>query len=148
MSRFAETATDVLERHPAPAVSVVELHELLGRELPSSGVELLSPAVMVGLAREKKELRLLRAPRRRWIRPFDPPAWVVRDPAARDRGSPARSIPGRLRLTLRRFGRGVDPDSALAWARWNRLLEEERQIRRHLTRRGRRPGRLGSAHPS
>jgi hypothetical protein len=141
MSRFAEAAGEIVNRHPAPALSVPELKELLTGEIPSAGLEFLDASVIQRLARETRDLRLMTEPRRRWLPPLEPMAWVVTGRSAGEWGTAGRSLSRRLRSTLRRVGGSVDAESALAWARWNRLVEEERELRRHLTR-------LGSARPT
>jgi hypothetical protein len=135
MSRFTEAAGEIVNRHPAAALSVPELKDLLTGEIPSAGLEFLDVSVVRRLARETRALRLVAEPSRRWLRPLEPTAWVVTGESATKLGFPGRSLSGRLRWTLRRMGGGVDQDSALAWARWNRLMEEERALRRHLIRR-------------
>jgi hypothetical protein len=141
MSRFADAAGEIVNRHPAPALSVPELKELLTGEIPSAGLEFLDASVIQRLARETRDLRLMTGPRRRWLPPLEPTAWVVTGKSAGESGTRGRSLARRLRSTLRRVGRAVDGESALAWARWNRLLEEERELRRRLTL-------LGSARPT
>lgn len=136
MSRFTDAAGEIVNRHPAPAVSVPELKELLTGEIPGAGLEFLDASVVQRLAREAGALRLMTGPRRRWLPPLEPMAWVVTGRPANDAGAGGRSLAGRLRSTLRRLGRTVDGESALAWARWNRLLAEERKLRRRLTRPG------------
>jgi hypothetical protein len=140
MSRFTDAAGEIVNRHPAAALSIPELKDLLTGEIPSAGLEFLDVSVVRRLARETRTLRLVAEPPRRWLRPLEPTAWVVTGESATRSGSPGRSLSGRLRRTLRRMSGQVDEDSALAWARWNRLMEEERELRRHLTRReGTRP---------
>lgn len=137
MTRFSDAARDIVQRHPAPAVSVGELKELLREELPEAGVEYLDEAVIRRLATETRQLRVVSAPPRRWLRPLGPVGWVVAVPEPSLNGPRPRSIEERVRATLRRIGRAMDPQSALAWARWNSFLEEERQLRQYLARRRR-----------
>lgn len=135
MSRFTDATREVLRRHPAPALSVSELKELLHRELPSSGADFLDPAVLERLAVEGRRLRLISEPRRRWIRGLGPSAWVLGERAPGAAPSSDRTLLGRLRTSLRTMAPAVDAASVLAWARWNHLMAEEREVRRHFDRR-------------
>lgn len=137
MTRFSEAAGEIVKRHPAPAVSVGELRDLLTGELPSSGLEFLDDVVIERLASEARALRLMKEPRRRWPRPLGPMGWILAGDRGPEAATHARSLESRMRTSLRCMGRAVDPESALSWARWNRLLEEERQARRYFNRRKR-----------
>jgi len=135
MCRYSDAARDIVHRHPAPAVSVTELQELLARELPTSGLEFLDPSVIQRLAAEARPLRVMAGPGRRSLSAMGSEAWVMSDSETGDPG--LRSLRRHLKASVRRLARGVDLESALAWARWNRLLEEERALRRQLARRER-----------
>lgn len=137
MSRFADAVREIVGRHPAPAVALHELQELIELELPDSGIAGLDVSVVERLATESRPVKVMAEPRRRWLQPLGPRAWIVDDRRKASPDAPPRTIPERVRRTLVRMGRGIDPESAIAWARWNRLLEEERELRRGFRSRER-----------
>lgn len=48
---------------------------------------------------------------------------------------PSRSLPGRMRESVRVIGLHVDPASMCALARWERVVREEGRVRESLSRK-------------
>ena len=135
LPRAAET---VLDRHPSPAVRPDELKAMLEAGPPGGAGTAGEDRIVRELRSGPTEVRVLLRPRRRWAAGLGPPAWILAGPGERRGDHPRRSVRGRLRSTLRELGRAVEPGSAPAWARWTRLVEEERRVRRALESRRRR----------
>ena len=130
MDSIPESAASMLQRHPAPALSVEEVGNLLhgGSEAPRANAELL----LRELRRRPDLFRILELPPRRWAG-AGPRSWVLaRRPGDREAH---RALTGILRASLRHLGEELDVDSALALARWERLVREEGRIRHALSRR-------------
>lgn len=130
MDSISESTASLLERHPAPALTLEELRTLVqgGHKASSTGGETL----LRELRRRPDLLRILELPPRRWAG-AGPRAWIMsRRPGAREAH---RALPGILRTCLRHLAEQVDPASALALARWERLVREEGRVRLALSRR-------------
>ncbi len=145
MDTLTETVNTLLLRDAAPARSVSALCEILDRSGPGASPE-PERLLEVLIAAPSSPPTLVRRPKRRWSRRLDPPAWVVAGGSAP--ASPngfGRCLARRMRWSLRSLASAVDAGSAQAWARWNRLVEEEARSRRFVSPRRRgRPGRLPS----
>ncbi|CAN5778536.1 hypothetical protein BH23GEM11_BH23GEM11_03420 [soil metagenome] len=133
---LARHILDMVQRHPGaalPADHLQELVELEGPTSPSGTQELLR-----SLAGGESPLHLLVPRKRRWPG-LSPRPWVLaRTAGSRSAGHP---ILDGLRETLRRLGQGVDPDSNLQMARWERYIIEEAEVHRAVGRRLRRRDR-------
>jgi hypothetical protein len=130
MDSIPESAASMLQRHPAPALTVEEVRTLLhgGSGAPPANTDIL----LRELRRRPDLLRILELPPRRWAG-AGPRSWVLaRRPGDREA---RRALTGILRASLRHLGERLDPDSALALARWERLVREEGRIRHALSRR-------------
>lgn len=126
------TAKEVLDRHPAPALSLTELSALLARERAGRTPE---PDRLADTLRTRRgEIRILETDPAR-LAMVEPNGWAVAPPGAHRGGIPARSLAGRLRETLRTLGEVLEPGSNTALARWARMLNEERRVREILRRR-------------
>jgi hypothetical protein len=134
MDSIPESAASMLQRHPAPALTVEEVRALLhgGSGAPPASEDIL----LRELRRRPDLLRILELPPRRWAG-AGPRSWILaRGPGD---GEARRALTGILRASLRHLGERLDPDSALALARWERLIREEGRIRRALSRRRTKP---------
>jgi hypothetical protein len=134
MSSIPEATASTLRHHPAPALTLDSLRELLHGSPggPTSGEEIL----LRELRRRPDLVRILETPPRRWAG-AGPRAWILaRGPGAVEED---RGLSGRLRASLRHLAEGVDPGSALELARWERLVREEGRVRLALNRRRRDP---------
>jgi len=130
MDSIPESAAIVLRRHPAPALPVGEVRSLL---FGSPGAHAPSEDLFLRELRRRPDLvRILESPPRRWAG-AGPRSWIVsRTPGD---GEGLTLLIGRLRASLRHLGEGLEPGSALALARWERLLREEARLRGVLVRR-------------
>jgi hypothetical protein len=130
MDRLGQAAAELVEVSPSPALTDRELRELLGRARSDPAPE--EDRIVEALRDPSVGVRLLLRPKRRWSAPVGPRAWILAGDRPERAESRPRSIGERLTETLRALARAVDPDSALSWARWTRLLEEEGRVRRAL----------------
>ena len=128
-------AQDVLDRHPAPALPLNELHELVVQE--GSGIPPRMEHLVRNLRRTDNDIRVLGTDPRR-LSELAPGGWAVAPPGERRGCMPQRSICGKLRESVRALGEALEPGSNIALARWARLLHEERRARRVLNRQARR----------
>ncbi len=121
-----ETARSVLGRHPAPAIPLDELEDLVSRE--HAGRPLEARELARRLDGSSDDVRIIPVDQRRlgWVTPV---GWAIGN---EDEGAGGRCLSGRMRWSLRRLGRSLEPGSNLALARWARLLAEERRIRPSL----------------
>ncbi len=126
------TAQDVLDRHPAPALPLGELHTLVVQE--GGGIPPRMEQLVRDLRRRDNEIRVLRTDPRR-LAQLAPGGWAVAPPGGRRGCVPHSSLCGRLRESVRALGEALEPGSNIALARWARLLHEERRARRALSRR-------------
>lgn len=129
MQPLAEAVHAVLDRHPAPALSLDDLSALLERELPRRPPP---PEGLLDTLRQRSDLFRVLEPRPRlWIG-APPHRWVV----GRRAGGPAppRSLAGRMRESLRRIGEATEPECTRSVARWERYLLEEAEARHALDR--------------
>ncbi len=139
MDSIPESAATVLRRHPAPALPIGEVRTLLfgspgGRPLPEE-------VLLRELRRRPDLVRVLESPPRRWAG-AGPRSWIVaRVPGDGEARTP---LSARLRASLRHLGEGLESGSALALARWERLLREEERLRAALRRRPASPGEGGA----
>lgn len=132
MDELVNSAREVLERHPAPALSAPDLHTLLIRERPTSCPSF--EALLQALRQAGEELRILEGDEARFAA-VGPRRWVLRPPTSAAGGRRAsRSLEARMRESLRTLGSALEPGSNLALARWARLLAEERRARRAIRR--------------
>jgi hypothetical protein len=139
--RLARHVLDVIQRHPGAALPADRLHELVGLEGPETPS---GPEELLRSLSDRESLLHLLVPRRRRWSSLSPRPWVLaRTPGSGPAGHPL--LEG-LRETLRRLGQGVDPDSNLQMARWERYIIEEAEVHRAVTLRLRRlaPGRRRS----
>lgn len=143
MEPLSLTALDLLGRDPSPALPMDRMRALMAGESPGGDPD--GTRLLEKLADGSGRLRVLVCPKRRWCTPVGPRAWILAGDRPRVESPPLRPLLARMRLTLRHLGRAVEPDSALAWARWTRLLEEEARVRTILTRRP--PGESASPTP-
>lgn len=137
MEPWTRTTAALLSRQPSPALPVDDLRELILRETPEPVPR--EEHLLVGLADGSGRLRVIRCPRRRWATPIGPRAWILAGKPIGSEELPLRPLLSRLRSTLRCLGRWVEPESAQAWARWTRFMEEEGAVRRTLGHRMARP---------
>lgn len=130
MESIPESTASVLRRHPAPALTLSEVHALL---YGTPGVSSPSESALLQELRRRPDLfRVLEPPARRWAG-SGPRSWVLaRVPGEDER---LRALASRLRTSVRHLGEGVEPDSALALARWERMVREEGRVRLALRRR-------------
>jgi hypothetical protein len=138
---LARHVLDVIRRHPGAALPADRLHELVGLESPDIPP---GPDELLRSLSDRETLLHVLVPRRRRWSSLAPRPWVL----AKMPGSGAAGHPllEGLRETLRRLGQGVDPDSNLQMARWERYIMEEAEVHRAVSRQLRRlaPGRRRS----
>jgi hypothetical protein len=122
-------AVTVLERHPAPALSVNDLRSLLALE----GISAPAGTPLAAVLGSQGELfRVVNPrPRSRWTGSGER-AWIL----ARRRPRPdgAQRLSHRLRESLLRIGEAIPVRSPRALARWERFLMEEEAVRGALGR--------------
>lgn len=125
MDPLSRTAVEVLERHPAPALPMEELHRLVARERPHAvpGTRVL----LRSLRRLDRRVRTLEADEHR-LGALGCHRWVL--VRAGDSAAPPRTLTTRMRESLQALGAALEPGSNLALARWARLLAEEEKVRR------------------
>jgi hypothetical protein len=137
MDSIPESAATVLRRHPAPALPIGEIRTLLFGS--PGGRPLAEDALLRELRRRPDLVRVLESPPRRWAG-AGPRSWIMaRVPGD---GEAPTLLASRLRASLRHLGEGLDSGSALALARWERLLREEARLRVVLRQR-REPPEVG-----
>jgi len=124
-----QTLKEVLDRHPAPALSLEELTALAVRE--RVGLEGDPKFLAQSLRRRRSDIRIVDTDPVR-LGAITPQGWAVAPAGSRRGGFPARSLAGRLRETLRSLGQTLEPGSNTNLARWARMLSEERRLRRAL----------------
>lgn len=124
-----DAAVSILTRHPAPALPLDHVREFIRREGPGGRAPTHLEAARPG---SSGPLRVLGPTRRRWAGP-GPRRWVL----ALGRGGrmPSRSLPGRMRESVRVIGLHVEPASMCALARWERVVREEGRVRESLSRK-------------
>jgi hypothetical protein len=129
LKALALAASEVLDRDPAPTLS---LDELVAR-LEEAGTVRVPPldALLKALVAHPDHLRVLRRPEWGWPAEFGPVAWVVATNLL-TRDHSRQSLPERLRSTVISLSHQVEPNSMLSWARWNSIVLEERRVRRGL----------------
>ena len=129
---LAHTAAALLDKEPAPALTLDELRERLEAEDPCRvpGRDHL----LRTLQAHPDRLRILLRPQRGWLVEIGPVAWVLTTRHGRAEARSIRSIYERLRSTVIALGQEVEPGSMRSWAGWNRLVEEEGQLRDALLR--------------
>lgn len=134
MDSIPESTASMLRRHPAPALTLSQVRALL---YGSPGAPSPPEASLLRELRRRPDLiRILEPPSRRWAG-AGPRSWILaRVPGDEER---PRALAGKLRASLRHLGEGVETDSSLALARWERLVREEGRVRLALSRR-RAPG--------
>jgi hypothetical protein len=132
----------ILERNSALALSLEEVRDLLQRDRP--GPEIPTERLMAELSGSKDAVHLVPHPKRRWAHAIGPRAWILVPRGFREPGGRA-GILNQLRSSLAALGATVEPGSTRAWARWTRMLEEERHLRRALRKRGKTPEMDGPA---
>lgn len=131
MDPLGQVANAILQRCPAPALALDELHDALRQEAR----ELVPPRDHVLHALEGQPgIRILRRPPCRGEMEIGPAAWVLATESDRRPERPIRSLPERLRQSLIALGAVVEPESMREWVRWNRMLMEEGRIRDALRR--------------
>lgn len=131
MDPLGETAATILQRCPAPALTLDALYDTLRTEAR----ELVPPkSRILGALENQPGLRILRRPPCLGESPIGPVAWVVATGSDRRPEHRVRSVPERLRQTLVALAELVEPESLREWARWNRMLLEEGRIRDALSR--------------
>lgn len=130
MDPLAEAAASLLKRHPSPALSMEELQEFLDREDPFASPN--EDQLVTRLGKQGEGLRVLVRPKRRWVTPIGPSAWIFAESRERVGASGPRSATHLLRSTLVSLGSQVEPGSAQQWARWTRFLLEEARVRASL----------------
>ncbi len=126
------TAQEVLDRHPAPALPLHELHTLVARE--RSGIAPRVEQLVRSLRPRSTGIRLVETDPLRLAK-VAPRGWAVAPPGRQRGGVSHRSVNGKLRESVRALGEALEPGSNIALARWARLLHEERRARRALARR-------------
>ncbi len=132
MDPLPRAAVALLSRHPSPALSMEDLQELLKWEDPFA-----SPGddeVLRRLDLHGRGLRVLVRPKRRWMGPVGPAAWILAETSDREARIRARPALGLLRSSVLSLGALVEPGSGRRWARWTRLLREEARLRTSLER--------------
>jgi hypothetical protein len=124
-----QTASEVLDRHPAPALPMEELQALVARERAGAAPD--PDRLAQALRAASSGVRVVDTDPVR-LAPVCSLGWVVAPAGSRRGGASDRSLAGRLRETVRALGHSLEPGSNLALARWARLLMEERRIRDRL----------------
>ncbi len=127
---LAHTAAAVLDRDASPALTLDELHHKLEAEIPHRvpGREHLVRTLQA----HPDILRILFRPDWGWPVKIGPEAWVLNERPGAAEEHAIRSIGQRLRRSVIALGQEVEPGSMLSWARWNRLIAEERHARESL----------------
>jgi len=138
MDPLRQTTASLLARHPSPALPIEVVRDLLAHESPSATPD--TESLLARLHDPAGTVRVLRRPRRRWLAPIGPRAWILAPLMGECMDHPSRSILGRMRASLQRMAGAVEPESSQAWARWTRMLHEEARIRSIMERA---TGRLG-----
>lgn len=146
MDPLAHAAEDALLVHPAPALRLEELREILAERVDRT---LTDERLRHALELHPERFRILHALKGRtrtgsrddgeasrreaWVvvvSDAPPPASASRSP-----GSTRSDPTGRLRESVRWLARGMDGRSALAVGRWYAIVMEEEQARRMIGRR-------------
>lgn len=151
MDPIAQTAAAILERSPAPALTLDELREALARESPQLATR---PERLLGALARHSDIRILRRPPCEGEAEIGPTAWVMATGCEHRTEHAVRSIPERLRRSVISVGEAIQQGSMRDWARWNLLLAEEGRARDALRRSAREgarrappPTHLSSAGP-
>jgi len=152
MDSLRQTAASLLERHPSPALPIEVVRDLLAHGSPSATPD--TEGLLARLHDPEGTVQVLRRPRRRWLAPVGPRAWILA-PVTGDRADRTHhanracrtppAILGRMRASLQRLAGAVEPESSQAWARWTRMLDEEARVRRIMKRAAGRSGGESSA---
>jgi len=138
---LAARARAILERHPRAALRPQELLQSLRLE-GSSALPSEEGLLTLLTGREGVGLHIVRPPQRPWD-PEGAPAWILLGSPEKgaSKSSAEHPILEAVRVSLRRVGAAIDPDSAGSVARWERYLMEEEELLRVLRRRLRREAR-------
>ena len=143
MDPLRQTTASLLGRHPSPALPIEAVRDLLAHGSPSAAQD--TENLLARLHDPLGTLQVLRRPRRRWLAPVGPRAWILAPVAGEGSDRTSRSVLGRMRASLQRLAGAVEPESGQAWARWTRMLDEEARVRRIIERAARHSGEESSA---
>ena len=129
MQPLGEMIVELLDRDPAPALTIDELRDKLEEETRQPVPE--ADALVRAIRADPGRIRVVARPDWGWPVEVGPSAWVLAaDPTTG--GFRLGSLSERLRSSVVALGCAVEPGSMSSWLHWNCIAIEERLLREIL----------------